>query len=130
MELGVANAGPTELLRLKQRAHEVAQLHLADEEISQRASTLDSFFSHLAEVRGLLHAHAAFSKIEEACARAFVDFPAHPLFKGALADAAKQKAALNAQYAEEVQQRVDAESDFTKQSAILREALNRFPRQS
>lgn len=128
MELGVVNSGPTELLRLKQEVKEIAQLNLGDEEVSQRASTLDSLFSHLAEVRGLLHAHAATAKIEEACTRAFAEFPAHPLFKAALSEAAKQKAALSAEYIDEVKQRVAAESDFTKQSAILREALNRLPK--
>jgi len=101
-------------------------MNQGDEEIAQRASTLDALFAALAEVRGLLQAHAL-SKVEEACSRAFVKFPAHPHFKAALAEAAKQKANAVAEDIAEVKRRVAAESDFLNQAAILREALLRFP---
>jgi hypothetical protein len=126
MELSAANMGPTELLRLKQNVQEMANL-TPGEEVNQRASTLDSLFSALAEVRGLLLAHAGPQQVEEACARAFVKFPAHPLFNSALAELAKQKAEGAARYLDEVKRRLPEESDFAKQSAMLQEALTRFP---
>jgi serine/threonine-protein kinase len=126
MELGAAGMGPTELLHLKQNVQELAALNPGDEEVRQRASTLDSLFSALAEVRGLLLAHAL-SRVDEACARALEKFPAHPLFKAALAEAAKQKVEVAAQYIEGVKQRLEAEHDFEKKSAILRDALARYP---
>jgi tetratricopeptide (TPR) repeat protein len=128
MELSAATMGPTELLQVKRDVHQIAGLNPGDEEVNQRASTLDSLFSSLAEVRGFLHAHAL-TQAEEAGNRALEKFPAHPLFKAALAEAARQKAELAAQYKEQVKQRLDTEVDFTKQAAILHDALSRHPQE-
>ena len=127
MELAAANMNPPELESLRQNMHQLAALHPGDEEVIQRASTLESLFGALAEVRSLLLARATPPQVEEACARAFAKFPAHPLFKSALAELAKQKAEADAQYVEEAKQKLAAESDFAKRTTILREALARCP---
>jgi serine/threonine protein kinase len=127
MELSVANMGPTQLLRLKQDVREMARPYPGDEEVKQRASTLDSLLSSLAEVRALLQVHTSIAQVEEACARAFVKFPAHPLFQAAVDEAAQQKAAAAAKYLDDVKRRAAAEEDFSKQTAILREAIARLP---
>ena len=94
--------------------------------MSQRASTLDSLFTYLSEVRGHLEAQSP-PKAEQACERAMAVFPPHPLFKSALAEAARQRAEQTAEELEQVKRRLAAESDFTKQTAIAREALARHP---
>lgn len=129
IELSAVNMGPTELLHQKERVHELARLNAGEVEVQERAFTLDSLFTALAEVRGYLLGHAA-TKAEEACARAFTVFPGHPLFKSALVEAEKQKADLIAQYIQQTKQRAALESDFSKQAEILRDALTRYPENS
>jgi serine/threonine-protein kinase len=126
MERRAADLGPRALSQLRQDLQEAADLYPGDKEINQRASSLDAFFSALAEVRSLLQEHAP-EKVDEACARAMVKFPGHPLFKEALDESAQLKAEAAAQETDQVRQRVGAESDFNKQAAIVREALFRFP---
>jgi len=126
MELNAINLSPADLSGLQQSVKEIAVANPGDEEINQRASTLDSLFGSLAEVRGHLQARNV-PQAEEACARAFAKFPDHPLFKGALVEAAKQKAEVAAQDVEDVKRRLAGESNLQKQSAILRDALARFP---
>ncbi len=126
MELNAADMGPTELLSSRRHVLEISRANPGDEEINQRAGTLDALFTALAEVRGLLQAHAL-SKVEDACTRAFATFPDHPLFKAALAEAEKQKAAAAAEDIDEVKRRVVAENDLQNRAAILRAALLRFP---
>ncbi len=104
----------------------MSRLNAGDEEITERATTLDSLFGSLSEVRGLLRTGER-DKAEEACARALAKFPDHPLFKSGLLEVGKQKAEANARSLAEFHQRVDRESDFQEQAATLREALRRFP---
>ncbi len=126
MELRAADLGPKALGRLREDLRGAAHLYPDDKEINQRVGTLDAFFSALAEVRSLLQEHAP-EKVDEACARAMIKFPDHPLFKEALAESAQLKAEAVAQEIDQVKQRVGAESDFNKQAALVREALFRFP---
>ncbi len=126
MELSAANMRPAELFGLRQKVQDLAQLHPGEEEISQRALTLTSLFGALAEVRQQVLARSP-SGIEEACSRAFATFPGHPLFKAAMAEAAKQRAEEASHQAADVLSRVDAESDFEKQAALLRQGLAVHP---
>ena len=129
MELSAAGMRPDDLLQMKLHVQEAARANQGDEEINQRASTLGALFGALAEVRDLLVDRSP-AKVDEACARALAKFPNHPLFKAALAEAAKQKAEAEALEVDEVKRRVGGERDFRKQASILREALERFPNSS
>jgi hypothetical protein len=126
MESRAVTMSAPELLSLKTSVHAITSRNVGDEEVTQRASTLDSLFSALAEVRGHLQA-GNLPLVEQSCARAFETFPGHPLFKSALAEAAKQKTATASTYIDEVMHRMAAENDFAKQSAIVREAVTRYP---
>jgi tetratricopeptide (TPR) repeat protein len=64
---------------------------------------------------------------EEACARALETFPANPLFHAAYTEATAQKAERAGRYLQEVKERLAGESDFSKQAAILSEALAQYP---
>jgi hypothetical protein len=128
MESQAANLHPAELLNLRKGVYDIASHNLGDEEVNRRAFTLDAFFSGLAEVRDHLQARRAF-QAEEACLRALEKFPAHPLFEAAHAEAAAQKAEMAAQFIEEVNHRLAAESDFAEQAAVLRDALAQYPDQ-
>lgn len=129
MESQAATLHPAELLNLKRSVHEIAGQNPGDEEIKQRAAGLDAFFSSLAEVREHFEMRRL-AQAEEACARALEQFPAHPLFMAALAEAEKQKAESVAQYVAQVKQRLAREKDFSTQAAILREALSKYPGES
>jgi serine/threonine-protein kinase len=126
LENQAESLNPPGLLHLKQEVYRIASHSLGDEEVNRRASLLDAFFTSLAEIREHLQAHRA-SQAEAACLRALQKFPAHPLFQSAHAEAAAQNAERDAQYLREVKQRLTGESDFSKQAAILREALAQFP---
>ena len=126
MESSAVNMSAPELLNLKKTVNELASRHRTDEEITQRASTLDTLFISLAAVRQHIEARAV-PQAEEACARALEIFPEHPLFKSALGEVGTQKAAMEANFVTEVRQQVAAENDFFKQAALVQQALVQFP---
>jgi len=126
LEAQAAHMNAPELLNLKKDVHEIASHSLGDEEVKRRASILDAFFSSLAEVREHLQARRS-AQAEAACARALERFPANPLFQSAYSEATAQKAEIAASYLEDVRRRVAEEGDFSKQAAILREALAQYP---
>jgi tetratricopeptide (TPR) repeat protein len=126
METKAAALRPPELLNLKSSVDEIAGRNPGDEKIKQRAAGLAVFFGSLAEVREHLETRRL-AEAEETCARALQQFPDHPLFNAALAEAARQKIEWAAHYIAQVKQRVGAEKDFAVQAAILREALGKYP---
>ena len=126
LESRSVNMNSEALVDLTKAVREMASRNMGDEEVNQRAATLDSLFGLLSEVRGHLEAGRAIMA-ERACARAFEKFPDHPLFKGAMVEVSKQKAEITAKYVENVKFRLSEEQDLSKQAAILREGLVQYP---
>ena len=129
IEKHAAEASAPELADMAKAVQEIAGYNAGEEDVTQRAATLEALFTELARVRE--HAQAgALDLVDASCAKAFESFPEHPLFKAALLEAAEQRAEIARQHVEQVKQRIAAENDLSKQAAILREAAAKYPAES